>query len=103
MPSYTEEGIFLNREETAVFLNRITKPDPAVLARRDAFLADIDQALTVTQTGDGVYVEFSADEHRCDTIIDAEKLQKNTAPVYAHYTMKRSGPITFEQMESNGK
>lgn len=103
MPNYTGEGILLNREETAIFLNRITNPDHDILARRDAFLADIDRTLRVTQTGDGVYLEFSTDEHRCDTIIDTYRLPKNQLPVYAHYTMKRSDPILFEKITSDEK
>lgn len=54
MPNYINGRLLLTEAETPIFRERLIRPNTLAAERRDAFLADIEQTLTVTQVDGGV-------------------------------------------------
>lgn len=103
MPSYMNGSLCLTEKETAIFLERLTKPDALAIERRDAFLADISQTLTITQDNGGVYVEFPSEERSPAIITNTYNVCKPKQFIYSGYAKEISDNIKFEPQASDGK
>lgn len=103
MPSYINGRICLTAEESAIFQQRLSSPDALAASRRDTFLRDISQELTVTQMDGGVFIEFSPEKQNPVVITSTYNAGRRNADVHGCYAEEASVPVKFSSRTSGVK